>query len=113
VSKNRAGQPWVKPGHDDKSESDSASLQPHFFPRTPVRFATTASYGQFVAAVDRAQIRFYRGSPSFYTKRDYMAAERLLLPLARNGADVDLLLGITVTMRKQPEGPSRQPRRRF
>lgn len=77
------------------------------------RFATSSSYDQFIATVDRAEIGFYRGSPGFYTKRDYMAAERLLLPLARNGADVDLLLGITVTMHKQPKGSSLESRHRL
>ncbi|HXE03684.1 MAG TPA: hypothetical protein VN518_03570, partial [Methyloceanibacter sp.] len=27
-----------KPGHDDERESSAADLQPHFFPRTALRF---------------------------------------------------------------------------
>lgn len=60
------------------------------------RFLGSASYPQYVAAAERAEIGYLRGKPVFHLNKDYIAIERLLLPLARDGKSVDMLLAITV-----------------
>ncbi|HUN49684.1 MAG TPA: PAS domain-containing protein [Candidatus Sulfotelmatobacter sp.] len=60
------------------------------------RFAASSAYPQFVAAATEGRIAFYRGPPAYVIKKDYIAIERLILPLAADGREVDVLLGITV-----------------
>jgi hypothetical protein len=62
------------------------------------RFNASSAYLQFVAAVERGETGFHKGGAINRGKRHWIAAERLVLPLARNGRDVDLLLGITLFM---------------
>lgn len=64
-------------------------------------FTVSSAYQQFVAAAERAEPGYYRGEPVYYLRRDWMTIERLILPLARNGRDADLLLGLTVFNRSQ------------
>jgi hypothetical protein len=59
-------------------------------------FVGSASYPQYVAAAERGQPGYRRGAPSFHLNKDYVALERLLLPLGRDGRNVDMLLAITV-----------------
>jgi hypothetical protein len=61
-------------------------------------FAASAGYPQFVAAVERGEIGFHKGAAINHRQRSWMSIERLVLPMARNGHDVDLLLGISVFM---------------
>lgn len=68
------------------------------------RFLTGFTYPHYVAAAERAEIGYHRGAPVFHLDKDYVAIERLLLPLAKNGRDVDMLLAITVYHRP-PAGP--------
>ena len=63
-------------------------------------FASFESYPEFVVAVERREIRYRRGRPVFPIVNDVRETERLLLPLARNGWDVDMLLAITVYLRR-------------
>jgi hypothetical protein len=60
------------------------------------QFAGSVAEAEFVAAAEAARPAYYRGPPTFHMDRDYLWMERLLLPLARNGADVDMLVGITL-----------------
>lgn len=60
------------------------------------RFTASSAYSQFVAAAEHGEIGFCKGSSVNHSKDSWMSAERLVLPLGRNGHDVDLLLGITV-----------------
>jgi hypothetical protein len=53
-------------------------------------------YPQWVAVVERAEIGYRRGSPLFPTQDEYEGSERLLLPLARDGVEVDMVLAMTV-----------------
>lgn len=59
-------------------------------------FESSPAYRDFVAAVETAAGVYYKGKPLFHLEKDYIAMERLLLPMARNGYDVDMLLGITL-----------------
>ncbi len=61
-------------------------------------FVASSAYPQFVAAVERGEIGFHKGGAINQRNRSWMSAERLVLPLARNGQDVDMLLGMTVFM---------------
>lgn len=60
------------------------------------KFGNSAAHGQFVAVAERAQVAFYRGPPTYVVQKDYLSIERLIMPLAANGRDVDMLLAITV-----------------
>jgi hypothetical protein len=59
-------------------------------------FPDSNAHEQYVAAVTRHEIAFYRGPPTYVVRKDYLSLERLVLPLAANGSDVDMLLAITV-----------------
>lgn len=59
-------------------------------------FVASTSYPDYVAAAERAEVGYLRGTPTFHVAKDYLSIERLLLPLARNGSEVDMLLAITV-----------------
>ena len=60
------------------------------------QFTASTAYADFVAAVETGAGVYYKGAPLFHLDKDYLWMERLLLPLARDGHDVDMLLGITV-----------------
>ena len=59
-------------------------------------FAASPARTDFVTAVTEAAGVYYRGQPLFHLEKNYVSMERLLLPLARNGRDVDMLMGITL-----------------
>jgi hypothetical protein len=59
-------------------------------------FIASISYRQYVAAAERYEIGYLRGPPVFHLNKDYVAIERLLVPLAKDGATVDVLLAITI-----------------
>jgi hypothetical protein len=61
-------------------------------------FSDMISYDAFVAVAGGA-IRYCRRTPQFRLAKDYALFERVLLPLARDGAQVDMLLGISVYTR--------------
>ena len=60
------------------------------------RFGQSTAYPQFVAVAEHAQVAFYRGPPVYVIDEKYKTIERLILPMAQNGSDVDMLLAITV-----------------
>lgn len=59
------------------------------------RFRGSSAYPQFVAVAERAQVAFYRGPPVYVIDYEHKTIERLILPMAQNGSDVDMLLAIT------------------
>jgi hypothetical protein len=59
-------------------------------------FLGSPSYRQFIATAERGEIAYRRGKPQFHLSKEYLAVERLLLPLAKDGKTVDMLLAITV-----------------
>jgi hypothetical protein len=61
-------------------------------------FAASSAYPQFVAAVERGESGFHKGAAINARERSWMSVERLVLPMAKNGRDVDLLLGMSVFM---------------
>lgn len=60
------------------------------------RFRQSTAYPQFVAVAEQAQMAFYRGPPVYVIDDKHKTIERLILPMAQNGRDVDMLLAITV-----------------
>lgn len=59
-------------------------------------FVTSPAYPQFVATAERGEVWYRRGNPLFHLPKEYLSMERLLLPLAQDGKDVDMILAITV-----------------
>ena len=68
---------------------------------THEEFRATANHADLVA-VARGAIRYTRGAPEYPVEKSHASMERLLLPLARDGASVDMALGIIVYAR--PDG---------
>jgi len=60
------------------------------------RFRGSVDLQQFAAVADHGRIAFYRGPPIYVVDATWKTIERLILPLAQNGHDVDMLLGMTV-----------------
>ena len=71
----------------------------HWLDEVHPRFTKSSGHPQFAAAVARAEIGFHKGNTASYRGREMKRVERLILPLARNGHDIDMLLGLTVFMR--------------
>jgi len=63
-------------------------------------FESFASYPEFIALADRAVPSYRRGQPVFPISDDVREIERLMLPLARDGQGVDMLLAITIYHRR-------------
>ena len=56
-----------------------------------------AAYDLFVAVAEEGVAGYYnKGPPTYSVEHGYVGIERLILPLARDGCTVDMLLGITV-----------------
>ena len=64
------------------------------------KFLGSLAYPQYVAAAERGEIGYIKGPPTFHTPKSYISRERLLLPLARDGCTVDMLLAITIYQRR-------------
>jgi hypothetical protein len=62
------------------------------------RLPRTETYADF-PAVAAGEARYCRVAPPFPVDQRYVAMERLLLPLARDGQSVDMVLGLTVYRR--------------
>jgi hypothetical protein len=55
------------------------------------------SYDNLVLVAEGRGISYRRGFPlHFLPDKNHLSSERILLPLARNGCDVDIVLGLTV-----------------
>lgn len=50
----------------------------------------------YSAAADQGLVGYFRGRPIIHAERNYVWMERLLLPLATDGGNVNMLLGITL-----------------
>jgi hypothetical protein len=85
--------------HVDAAGSDPTA---RWYDEVHPRFETSTAFSQFVAVAEQSLIAFYRGPPVYVIDARWKTIERLILPLAQNGRDVDLLLGITVL---DPESP--------
>ncbi len=59
-------------------------------------FLTTPQGTHYVAAVEQGIVGYFSGKPTVYTNLNHSWFERVLLPLARDGKTVDMLLGMTI-----------------
>ena len=63
-------------------------------------FVSPAVQGQFKSAAECGTVGWRRGHPLFaYDNRPGITIERIILPLASDGAIVDMLLGLTIYRR--------------
>ncbi|HTZ79356.1 MAG TPA: PAS domain-containing protein [Stellaceae bacterium] len=60
------------------------------------QFLSSVSHAQYVTSVERGEIGYLKGSPPYHVTKDFLQVERLLVPLAANGEDVDILLALTI-----------------
>ncbi len=59
--------------------------------------ATSKSYCDLVFVASGQGLSYHRGYPVFTNPhKNHLTAERILLPLAKNGRDVDMILGLSV-----------------
>jgi hypothetical protein len=68
----------------------------HWIDEAHPNFVGSAAYGQFVAAAERGEVGYRCGNTLIILPKDYRSMERLILPLARDGREVDMLLAISV-----------------
>jgi PAS domain len=68
----------------------------HWIDEAHPNFVRSAAYGQFVAAAARGEVGYRCGNTLIILPKDYRSMERLILPLARDGREVDMLLAISV-----------------
>lgn len=71
-------------------------------------FIGSTAHKQFVAAAERGTVGYRRGhtEPAPILPKDYRWIERVVLPLARDGKAVDMLLALTVFHKTQRPSPS-------
>lgn len=62
----------------------------------------TGTYGHYVDVVEHARPSFRRGSPIFDDHHTYKWLERILLPMARDGVRVDMILALTTYFIRAP-----------
>jgi hypothetical protein len=67
-------------------------------------FPGSAAAAQFIAAAEEGRPGYRRGSTLIIVPKGYLSMERLILPLARDGRTVDMLLAISVYHKAKP-GP--------
>jgi hypothetical protein len=59
-------------------------------------FAVSPIHAQYVNAVEQRRPEYRKGSQAFHLPNKHVTIERVILPLARDGAMVDMLLGVVV-----------------
>jgi len=59
-------------------------------------FLTAPTYADYVACVRERRVGWRHGTTVFDWNREHVLIERLLLPLASDGATVDMILGLSV-----------------
>jgi hypothetical protein len=64
--------------------------------------ARGGTYHHYVDVVRQPRISFRRGAPVFDGNQDYRWLERVLLPLARDGEHVDVVLALSTYFTKPP-----------
>lgn len=80
-------------GYVDAKERDTTG---QFLDDAYADFALSVAYPQFASGVEAQRLSYHAGPPIYHVKKDYDWAERLMMPLARNGRDVDMLLAVTL-----------------
>jgi hypothetical protein len=68
----------------------------HWIDEAHPAFLGSAAYAQFIAAAERGDVGYRSGDTHIILPKDYRSMERLIMPLARDGRVVDMLLAISV-----------------
>ena len=68
----------------------------HWIDEAHPNFLGSAAYAQFITAAERGAVGYRNGHTMIILPKDYRSMERLILPLARDGRTVDMLLAISV-----------------
>jgi hypothetical protein len=68
-------------------------------------FLSSTAYPQFVAAAECGVSGYRSGPTNIILPKEYLTMERLILPLARDGKRVDMLLAISVYHKVRPVSP--------
>jgi len=68
------------------------------FPHLP----GSAVWDDYLGLVNHARPSYYRGKPRLGNSPDIEAVERLTVPLARDGRQVDMLLSVIIHQTKMP-----------
>ncbi|HXP32118.1 MAG TPA: PAS domain-containing protein [Stellaceae bacterium] len=76
-------------------------------------FVCTSAFAHFVAAAEHGKVCYRSGFPVLHVPKDFMKFERIFLPMAKNGRDVDMLLALSLyrpTIQASAEPPAQQRR---
>ena len=60
------------------------------------RFTQSGSHADLVATVETGRPSWRRGTPNLRYERDFVALERVLLPMARDGENVDMIISLVL-----------------
>ncbi len=82
-------------------------LTGHFLGEPHPDFQSLPHLRQYVTAAEEKVIAYHAGAPVVYKDRNFLHLERLVLPLARDGKTVDMLLGIMSFKLRWPSVGSR------
>jgi PAS domain len=74
--------------HDPTGQWLGEGFRPNFY--------NEPTYAQYRAAAEGGMVAYHRGLPVSHIAGHFVIAERLLLPLAKNGKTVDMVLGFAV-----------------
>ncbi len=68
-------------------------------------FERSVAYTEFVDLIEgRVEFLYFKGPPLFSVNRNYIWLERVCVPLADNGRDIDTILGLTLYGPARREG---------
>jgi hypothetical protein len=59
-------------------------------------FIRLSAFAHFLAAAEHGKVCYRSGFPVLHVPKDYMQFERIFLPMAQNGRDVDMLLALSI-----------------
>ncbi|MDE2228673.1 MAG: PAS domain-containing protein [Alphaproteobacteria bacterium] len=86
--------------HDPTGQWLGEAFRPNFY--------NEPTYAQYRAAAESGLVGYHRGLPVSHLGGHFLIAERLLLPLAKNGRAVDMVLGFAV-YHSPSSGPAAPP----
>jgi len=68
----------------------------HWFDEMFPHFEQSGTHADLVMTVRTKRPAWRRGKPNLHFKKDFLALERVFLPLARNGVDLDMVLTLVL-----------------
>ncbi len=77
-----------------------ADLTGRYFEEVHTTESAAAMHAYLMSVVDSRRPNFRSGRPNAWPIAEFLTLERLYMPLARDGASVDMILGFTVFLKK-------------